>query len=62
MFFGQMEMASAFSCTTDSIVSIAKPWLICDYHGLTTVTIVFGFIVKPSLIFVRVVLLSALAP
>ncbi len=45
------------------MVSVAKKtWLICGYHGLTIVIIVFGFIVKSSLIFVRVVLLSALAP
>ncbi len=26
------------------MISVAKPWLICDYHGLTIVTMVFGFI------------------
>ncbi len=45
------------------LYSVAKPLLICGYHGLTIVTMVFGFIFsETTLIFVRVVLLSALAP
>ncbi len=43
------------------MVSVAKTMVICGYHGLTII-IVFGFIVNSLLIFVRVVLLSALAP
>ncbi len=37
------------------MVTVAKPWLICGYHGLTIVTMVFLvlFVVKPWLIFVR---------
>ncbi len=42
---------------------VAKPLLICGYHGLTIVTMVLDlFLVKPRLIFLRVVLLSALVP
>ncbi len=45
------------------LYSVAKPLLICGYHGLTIVTMVLVlFLVKPRLIFIRVVLLSALAP
>ncbi len=40
---------------------VAKPLLICGYHGLTIVTMVL-FLVKPRLIFLRVVLLSAVTP
>ncbi len=44
------------------LYSVAKPLLICGYHGLTIVTMVFGFILsETTLIFVKVVLLSALA-
>ncbi len=42
---------------------VAKPLLICGYHGLTIVTMVLVlFLVKPWLIFLRVVLLSAITP
>ncbi len=42
---------------------VAKPLLICGYHGLTIVTMVLVlFLVKPLLIFLRVVLLSAITP
>ncbi len=43
---------------------VAKPLLICGYHGLTIVTMFFWFyfLVKPRLIFLRVVLLSAITP
>ncbi len=45
------------------LYGVAKPLLICGYHGLTIVTMVLVlFLVKPRLIFLRVVLLSALAP
>ncbi len=41
---------------------VAKPLLICGYHGLTIVTMVLVlFLVKPWLIFLRVVL-SAITP
>ncbi len=43
---------------------VAKPLLICGYHGLTIVTMFFFlvlFLVKP-LIFLRVVLLFAITP
>ncbi len=40
---------------------VAKPLLICGYHGLTIVAMVL-FLVKPRLIFLRVVLLSAITP
>ncbi len=39
---------------------VAKPLLICGYHGLTIVLVLF--LVKPRLIFLRVVLLSAITP
>ncbi len=42
------------------MVSVAKPLLIWGYHGLTIVTIVFGFTVKPSFLFVMVVCPSTL--
>ncbi len=37
------------------MISVAKPWLICGYHGLTIVTMFFFalFMVKPWLTFVR---------
>ncbi len=36
------------------MVSVAKPWLICGFHGLTKVTMFFFFfVVKPWLIFIR---------
>ncbi len=42
---------------------VAKPLLICGYHGLTIVTMVLVlFLVKPWFIFLRVVLLSAITP
>ncbi len=43
---------------------VAKPLLICGYHGLTIVTMFFFvlFLVKPRLIFLKVVLLSAITP
>ncbi len=43
---------------------VAKPLLICGYHGLTIVTMFFLvlFLVKPRLNFLRVVLLSAITP
>ncbi len=42
---------------------VAKPLLICGYHGLTIVTMVLVlFLVKPRFIFLRVVLLSAITP
>ncbi len=42
---------------------VAKPLLICGYHGLTSnhVFLVL-FLVKPRLIVLRVVLLSAISP
>ncbi len=33
------------------MLSVAKPWLICGYHGLSIVTMFF-FVVKPWFIFV----------
>ncbi len=42
---------------------VAKPLLICGYHGLTIVIMFLVlFLVKPRLIFLRVVLLSVITP
>ncbi len=36
------------------MVSVAKPWLICVYHGLTIVTMFFcGFICSKTMIHFR---------
>ncbi len=51
MFFGRLITICNQSFTPNTMVklySVAKPLLICGYHGLTIVTIVFGFILSET--------------
>ncbi len=51
MFFGRLITICNQSFTSNTMVklySVAKPMLICGYHGLTIVTMVFGFILSET--------------
>ncbi len=67
MFFGGLITICNQRFTTNTMVklySVAKPLLICGYHGLTIVTMVFGFILSETTVNFRkgyvVVCLSSL--
>ncbi len=67
MFFGGLITICNQSFTTNTMVqlySVAKPLLICGYHVLTIVTMVFGFILSETTVSFRkacvVVCLSSL--
>ncbi len=67
MFFGGLITICNQSFTTNTMVklySVVKPLLICGYHGLTIVIMVFGFILSETTVNFRktcvVVCLSSL--
>ncbi len=52
MFFGGLITICNQSFTTNTMVKLysVKPLLICGYHGLTIVTMFFGFILSETMI------------